>query len=57
MSEPLFQLSCRSKACSVIKKETPTKVLSCEFREIFEYIFFHRTPTMAASDDLETSDF
>ena len=57
MSEPLFQLSCRSKACSVIKKETPTKVLSCEFQEIFEYIFFHRTPTMAASDDLETSDF
>ena len=31
------------------KKKTPTQVFSCEFCEIFNNTFFHRTPLVAAS--------
>ena len=32
-----------------IKRESPTKVLSCEFYEISKNIFSYRTPPVAAS--------
>ena len=34
------------------KKETLTQVLSCEFCKISKSIFCHRTPLMAASDNI-----
>ena len=38
------------------KKETPTKVFSCEYWEIFRDRFFYRTPPMAASDNFIKGD-
>ena len=44
-----FKQSCRPQACNFIKKETLAKVFSCEFCEIFNNTFFHRTLMVAAS--------
>ena len=38
------------EACNFIKKEILAQVFSCEFREISNNTFFHRTPLVAASD-------
>ena len=38
------------QVCNFIKKGTPAQVLSCEFYEIPENIFFYRTPLVAASE-------
>ena len=35
-----FLKSCRSQACNLIKKETPTQVYFCEFFKIFKNTFF-----------------
>ena len=37
--------------CNFIKNETLAQVFSCVFSESFQNIFFHRTPTVAASGD------
>ena len=37
-----------------IKKETLAQVFSCEFFEISKETFFHRTPQVAASDNVLT---
>ena len=42
--ESLFDEVARLQACNFIKKETQTQVLSCEFWEILENTFFHKTP-------------
>ena len=39
----------RPEACNLIKKETLAQVLACEFYEISENIFLHRTRLVAAS--------
>ena len=35
---------------SFYEKETPTQVLSCEYRKISKNSFFYRTPLMPASE-------
>ena len=37
------------EACDLIKKEASIHVFTCEFGEIFMYIFFNRTPPATAS--------
>ena len=37
-----------SQACNFIKKEALVQVFSCEFCEISENTFFHRTPEAAS---------
>ena len=44
------QVFCK-KIFNFIKKETPTKVFSCEFCEIIKNILFYRTPPVADSDE------
>ena len=39
------------------KKETPTRVFTCEYCEIFEKGFLNRTPTVAASVTSRTRFF
>ena len=53
-----------NKVLQLYKKETLAQVFSCEFCEIFEINFFHRTPLVAASNvtaslsrNLETFNF
>ena len=36
------------QACNFVKKETPTRVLSCERRKIFKNPFLYRTPVAAS---------
>ena len=36
------------QACNFVKKETPTRVLSCERRKIFKIPFLYRTPVAAS---------
>ena len=43
-------------ACNFIKKETLAQVISSEFCEISKNTFPHRTPPMAASDNLHEGD-
>ena len=35
VSEALIYKSCSPQACNLFKKETPTKMFSCEFCKIF----------------------
>ena len=46
----------QAETCNFILKETLAQVLSCEFCEISEKTFFHRTP-VAASDSYRLSYF
>ena len=39
-----------------IKTETLAEVFSCEFREISKNAFFHRTPLVAASGELDSTN-
>ena len=39
----------RPEACNFIKKETPTKVFSCEFCEVFKNIFFTENVPITSS--------
>ena len=54
--KPLLMITCaqqnmvKLQVCNFIKKETLTKVFSCEFCEIFKNTFFYRTPQVTASD-------
>ena len=47
--ESLFDEVAGLEACNFIKKETQTQVLSCEFSEILENIFF--TKHLAAASE------
>ena len=47
----------RPQTCFFIKKEAPAQVFSCEFCEIFNKNFFHRTPVVAASKVVESQIF
>ena len=38
-------------ACNFIKKETPTRVFSCECLKMFEKKTFYGTPLVAASEN------
>ena len=38
-------------ACNLIKKETPAKVFSCEYDEMYKKNFFYGAPQMAASEN------
>ena len=49
--ESLFNKVTGLTVCNIIKKETPTRVFSCEYHEMFEKIFFYRTPPVAASEN------
>ena len=52
MPETLFnKVAGPAQACNVIKKESLTRVFSCEFCEIFKNTFFTEDPRMAASED------
>ena len=53
--ESLFKKVAGLKAYSFIKKETPAKVFSCKFYEIFKDTFFYRTPPVAASEEMISS--
>ena len=53
----LCQSFFRPQACFFIKKEAPAQVFSCEFCEIFNKTFFHRTPAVAASTVVESQIF
>ena len=46
-----------SKACNFIEKETLAQVLSCEFCEISKNTFLHRTPLVAASEQVFQKSF
>ena len=35
---------------SLLKRETPTQVLSCKMCKLFNNTLFYRTPTVAASE-------
>ena len=41
--------NCRNHHCNVVKKETPTQMLSCDICESFKNTFFCRTFPVAAS--------
>ena len=43
----IFLINCR--LCSLIKKETPTQVFSCEFTKFLSTAFFNTTPPVADS--------
>ena len=45
-----FSIKLQISAGNFIKKETLTRVFSCEFCEFFKNTFFRRTPTVAASE-------
>ena len=40
----------RPQACNLVKKETLAQVFPCEICEIFKNTFFHRAPSVAASE-------
>ena len=44
----LFLIKLQAEACNFIKKKTLTQVFSCEFCQISQNTFFHRTPPVAA---------
>ena len=43
------EVFCNYQACNVIKKETVTQVISCEFYETFKNTYFYRTPGSTTS--------
>ena len=47
--EALFNKVTTLMVCSFTKKETPTQVFSCEYRNMFEDNVFYGTPPVAAS--------
>ena len=49
VNEATTLLKKRPEACNFIKKGTQAQVFSCEFCEISESTFCHRTPPVAAS--------
>ena len=49
--ESLFNKVTGLIACSFIKKETPTQVVSSEYHKKFEKSFFYGTPLVAASEN------
>ena len=44
------------EACNFINKETPTRVFSCEFCEIFKSTFFYMAPLVAASEKISVEE-
>ena len=49
--ESVFNKVTGLMAYSFIKKETPTKVFSCEYHKMFEKSFFYGTLLVAASEN------
>ena len=45
------------EACNFIQKETLAQVFSCEFCEISQNTFFHRTPLVATSESSSNFEF
>ena len=49
LCQSLFLIKLQAESCNFTKKETLAQALSCEFCEISENTFSHRTPPVAAS--------
>ena len=56
MLESLFNKVTGLLACNFVKKNTPTKMFSYEYRETFKTRFFYRTSLAAASETEEFQD-
>ena len=60
LRQSLFLIKLQAWGLQLYWKETLTQVFSCEFCELFNDTFFHRTPPVAASEwcnGLETSEW
>ena len=51
VSEPLLNKVAGLKVCNIIKKQSPSRLFSLEYYEIFKNSLLYETPSVAASEN------